>query len=179
MIPALTGTPTLETERLFLRGPEGPDWEGWAELALTERARYIGGPYTRPLAFRAWGHVIGQWVIRGFGSFVCVDKATGRAIGHAGPWFPDGWPEKELGWTIWDPAYEGGGYAFEAVTRIREHVYRDLGWTTAVSYIDAPNARSIALAKRLGAVLDETAPVPDKDDPPIRVYRHPGPEEVL
>ena len=179
MIPHLAGTPTFETERLILRGPEGADWEGWAALAVSDRAQFIGGPYTRPLAFRAWGHVIGQWAIRGFGSFVCVDKATGRAIGHVGPWFPEGWPEKELGWTIWDPGFEGGGYAFEAVTRVREHAYRDLGWTTAVSYIDAPNTRSIALAERLGAWRDPDADLPDKDDPPVLVYRHPGPGAVL
>ena len=176
MTPHLAGTPTLETERLILRGPEGRDWEGWAELACTNRAQYIGGPYTRPLAFRAWGHVIGQWVIRGFGSFVCVDKATGKAIGHVGPWYPEGWPEKELGWTIWDPAYEGSGYAHEAVTRAREYAYRELGWTTAVSYIDKPNVRSIALAERLGATLDQTAEAPHYESPPVLVYRHPAPE---
>ncbi|MEM0948976.1 MAG: GNAT family N-acetyltransferase [Pseudomonadota bacterium] len=179
MTPVLAGTPTLETERILLRGPEGADWEGWAELACSDRAAYIGGPYTRPLAFRAWGHVIGHWIIRGFGSFTCVDKATGKAFGHVGPWYPDGRPEKELGWTIWDPHYEGKGYAFEAVTRVRDHAYRELGWTTAVSYIDAPNTRSIALASRLGAVLDEGAETLDKDDPPVLVYRHPGPEDIL
>lgn len=176
MTPHLAGTPILETERLILRGPEGSDWTGWAELATSDRARFIGGPYSRVQAFRAWGHVIGQWVIRGFGSFVFVRKDTGQAIGHGGPWYPEGWPEHELGWTIWDPRDEGAGLAHEALLTIRDHAFRTLGWTTAVSYIDDGNHRSIALAERLGAWRDDAAVKPDNNDPPLLVYRHPGPE---
>lgn len=172
MTPHLAGTPRLETERLVLRGPEGPDWEGWARLALSERAQHIGGPYSRETAFRAWGHVIGHWAMRGFGSFVITRKDTGQAIGHCGPWFPEGWPEHELGWTIWSREDEGQGYAFEAASAARDHAFHTLGWRTAVSYIDDGNLRSIALARRLGATQDETAPKPDHDAPPILVFRH-------
>lgn len=175
MTPHLAGTPTLETERLILRAPCGRDWLGWLRLATSDRANFIGGPYTRDLAFRAWGHVIGQWVIRGFGSFVFERKDTGQAIGHGGPWFPEGWPEKELGWTIWDAENEGQGYALEGAAAARDHAFGDLGWDTAVSYIDEGNDRSEALARKLGAVRDRNAPLPDKDWPPVMVYRHPNP----
>ena len=62
--------------------------------------------------------------------------------------------------------------------RLRRHTYADLGWTTAVSYIDARNTRSLALARRLGCTRDEAAPRP-KSDEPIEVWRHPAPSEVL
>jgi RimJ/RimL family protein N-acetyltransferase len=54
---------------------------------------------------------------------------------------------------------------------VRAHAFRDLGWTTAVSYIDPDNARSIALAERLGAVRDRGARQPVFDKPCL-VYRH-------
>ncbi len=179
MTVRLTDIPALETERLILRAPEGRDLEGWTAMATSERARYIGGPYTPALAFRAWGHVIGQWCIRGFGSYVFERRDTGAAIGHGGPWYPEGWPEHEIGWVIWDPACEGKGYAAEAARALIDHAFGTLGWDTAVSYIDADNLRSIALAERLGAVRDDAAPKPDKDDPPVVVYRHPGPTEFI
>ena len=44
-----------------------------------------------------------------------------------------------------------------------------------VSYIDADNARSIALARRLGAHPDTPA---GWDETETVVYRHPKPEEL-
>ena len=29
--------------------------------------------------------------------------ATIEAMGEAGPFYPDAWPEPELGWSIWSP----------------------------------------------------------------------------
>ncbi len=60
--------------------------------------------------------------------------------------------------------------------RLRRHAYEDLGWETAVSYIDPANARSIALAERLGCTRDDAA---DRVHPDDLVYRHPSPSEVL
>ena len=106
--------------------------------------------------------------------FVFADRRTGAALGMAGPWFPEGWPERELGWSVWQGAAEGKGYAFEAASTARDFAFGALGWDTAVSYVAADNARSAALAERLGAVHDPGAahPVSDK---PMRVYRHPNP----
>ena len=47
-----------------------------------------------------------------------------------------------------------------------------LGWTTAVSYIDRDNARSIALARRIGCTEDPDAVASDPED---FVFRHPAP----
>ena len=176
MTPHLAGTPTLETERLILRAPQGEDHAHWERLALSDRARFIGGPLTRALAFRAWSVVIGHWAIRGFGMFVLQPKAGGDPIGHVGHWEPEGWPEREIGWSIWDPAAEGLGYAREAARAVLDYTFDTLGWDTLVSYIDEGNDRSIALAQRLGASPDNTAEKPDRDQPPILVYRHSRPE---
>ncbi|MEI4487947.1 GNAT family N-acetyltransferase [Frigidibacter sp. MR17.14] len=174
MTVALSPTPVLETERLVLRAPQGADWQAWAPFSGSDRSRFIGGPLDRAQAFRAFGHVIGMWAIRGFGSFVFTEKGSDVALGMAGPWYPEGWPEREIGWTLWSAEAEGKGYAFEAAAAARHHAFAALGWDTAVSYIDPENARSIALARRLGAVEDRGAAHPG--DRPCLVFRHPTPE---
>lgn len=165
----------IETAHLTLRRPQAGDWEAWAAFMGSERARYVGGPYDRELAWRSYAQVVGHWVLRGWGSFVLTRRGSDAALGSVGPWFPEGWPEHELGWTIWSAEAEGAGYAFEAAEAARRHAYDVLGWTTAVSYIDPANARSIALAERLGAVEDAHARRVHADD---LVYRHPGPEAL-
>ena len=90
-----------------------------------------------------------------------------------GLFYPEGWPEPEIAWTVFDGA-EGRGIAFESATAARDHAYTALGWTTAVSLIAPDNPRSIALARRLGAVHDGDYPHPDHGT--LQIYRHPAPE---
>jgi len=175
MTPHLADTPVLETDRLILRAPGPQDWEPFSDFIASDRAVYVGGPFKDQLtAWRIFGHFIGHWVLRGYGSFVMERRSDRASLGVAGPWHPKTWPERELGWSIWDTKSAGHGIAFEAMTRIKRHVFEDLGWSTAVSYIDPRNTRSIALARRLGAVLSADADRPDADD---LVFRH-TPEAV-
>lgn len=179
MTPHLTDTPVLTTERLILRAPEASDFEVFAPFVMSDRARFIGGGADKDIghAWRVLAILTGHWHLRGYGTFVLTDHASGRPIGSAGPWHPANWPEQELGWTIWAEADEGKGFAREAMVALRSHVYDDLGWPTAVSYIDARNERSIALARRLGCTLDEGALYPQSDEPML-VWRHPAPSEL-
>jgi len=173
---ALTGTPVIETQRLILRGPQPGDWEPWRAFAMSERAQYIGGPYTLGGAWRAAGHAAGHWVMRGFGSFIVTIKGDDTAIGMTGPWYPADWPEKEIGWTMWRDDLEGKGLMFEAACAARDYAFETLRWDTAVSYIDAPNTRSINLAERMGAWHDTKAKTMDTDKE-VLVYRHPRPNQ--
>ena len=176
MTALLTNTPVIETENLVLRAPQPGDWPHWDRFAQSQRAQYIGGPYDLKGSWRGLCHAVGMWVMRGYGSFIITERGDNTALGMTGPWFPADWPEKELGWTMWSDAHEGKGVMFEAAQAARDYAYATLGWRSPVSYISAGNARSIALAKRLGAVLDEDAPHPFSDHPVV-VYRHPGPAE--
>ncbi len=166
--------PTLTTDRLVLRAPEAADFPEFRDYFLSNRAQYTGGPYAD--ARQAWilfAAEIGHWALHGFGMWtVTLNDAT--PIGLVGCWYPDGWPEKELGWLIW-AGYEGQGYASEAATAARAHAYGAFGWPTAVSYIHPDNARSIALAERLGCRRDAQAQPPKPD---TLVYRHPAPSEI-
>ncbi|MEM6308886.1 MAG: GNAT family N-acetyltransferase [Pseudomonadota bacterium] len=184
MTVTLSNTPVLETDRLILRAPHAGDWPYWKDMALSDRAEFVRAPdINESVAWRGMGHIIGHWVLHGWGSFIITRKGDDAALGMTGPWFPAGWPEKELGWAIWSPAAEGTGFAFEAATAARDYAFETLGWPTAVSYIHRDNARSIKLAQRLGAVLEPGSPTPvqaapsetDSDEDNILVYRHPTP----
>jgi RimJ/RimL family protein N-acetyltransferase len=171
---ALTATPVLETDRLTLRAPQARDWEDFAAFLTSDRASFVGGPVPRDKAWRAFGHQIGHWVLRGFGMFYFSLKGAAAPIGMAGPWYPESWPEREIGWSLWSAEAEGKGYAFEAARAARDFAFHGLGWQTAVSYIAPENTRSIALATRLGAALESGAPCPG--DEPCLVFRHPAPQ---
>ncbi|HGG04080.1 MAG TPA: N-acetyltransferase [Aliiroseovarius sp.] len=171
----LTG-PVLETDRLTLRLPGLQDVPVLDAFLAQDRAGFIRPADACPgaaLTWRAISQLAGMWALRGYGQFVFCAKGSDTALGAAGPWHPIHWPERELGWAIWDPSAEGKGYAFEATRAARDWAYDTLGWTTAVSYIDRDNSRSRSLAERLGCTLDAHAAAPAPD---LTVWRHPAPE---
>jgi RimJ/RimL family protein N-acetyltransferase len=174
--PALTGTPVLRTPRLVLRAPEPGDFEGFAAFLAGDRAAHVGGPAGRLTAWRAFCHITGHWVMRGWSMFVMADPATGRGLGMAGPWFPETWPEAEIGWSLWDAAAEGQGLAFEAVSALRAFVRDRLGWRTAISLIAEGNTRSEALARRLGCVPEGRHAFETGGE--ARIWRHVGLEDA-
>jgi RimJ/RimL family protein N-acetyltransferase len=63
--------------------------------------------------------------------------------------FPEGWPEREVGWAL-SRAYWGRGYAFEAAAAALRVAFDMLDWPRAISLIAPLNQRSIRLAERLG-----------------------------
>ncbi|MEM1266908.1 MAG: GNAT family N-acetyltransferase [Pseudomonadota bacterium] len=164
----------LETDRLVLRPPQRDDLDAWTRFFASERARFVGGGEGKTdLAWRVFALFFGHWSLHGTGPYVICRKGSAQPIGTAGPWFPSGWPERELTWSIWSSENEGKGYASEAVLALRNHVLGELKWSRAVSYIDPDNASSVRLAERIGCSLDASAPTPDTD--PTLVYVHPDP----
>lgn len=174
----LTNAPRLEAERLILRGPEQADAEPViAFLMDSTRAGGFGGYDNRGDAWRWFALMVGHWHIHGYGYFVIEDRASGKAAGISGIWNPEGWPEPELGWVVFD-GFEGRGIAFEAATRARQWAYAPdgLAMTTLTSNIVPSNTRSKALAKRLGAVYERTYHNPNMGEDEL--WRHPGPEAL-
>ena len=169
---ATAPVPRLETERLILRKPEPGDLDAYVGYFTSERSQYTDGPLDAETAWRWFGTEIGHWTLRGFGMFTVVEKAAPAVpLGLVGPFYPAGWPEPEIGWLLWEGA-EGRGIGRESARACLNFVFRDLGWTTAVSYIHRENHRSITLARRLGAVEDPMAPRKSAHE---LVYRHKGP----
>jgi RimJ/RimL family protein N-acetyltransferase len=173
MLDVPAAIPVLETDRLILRGPEPADFEPIAAFfADAERAWGFGGAIDRPEAWRWFASLIGHWALRGYGFWVIADKATGAALGITGLWMPEGWPEPELGWVVFEGA-EGRGIAFEAAMAARAYAYEALGLPALSSNIFPGNIRSVALAERMGARFERA--YDNVKHGRELVYRHPGP----
>jgi RimJ/RimL family protein N-acetyltransferase len=154
------GEVQLETSRLILRRPALEDFEAWVDLMGDERSsRFIGGPMSRPEAWRSLGLMAGHWTLRGYGNFALILKSTGACIGRAGPWLPEAWPGREVGWAL-RVAYQGQGYAEEAARAAIDWAFEALGWEEVVHCIDPLNTPSIRLAERLGSSLLRREPLP-------------------
>lgn len=172
--PSGADQPMLETERLMLRPPKATDYEGYRDFIMSERAEFVGRE-TGPMdAWKTFMAEAGHWHLHGFGPWAVTLKGTDRSLGHVGVWQPAPFPEREIGWLLWEEA-EGKGIAYEAAVAARDHDFRTFGPVALVSYIAAGNTRSIRLAERLGARLDPDAAAPFAD---TLVYRHPLPRGV-
>ena len=169
--------PVIETERLLLRGFEERDFAAYAAIhADRDVMHFIGGAEAPHEAWRGMTGMVGHWALRGFGFFCVEEKASGACIGHCGPWYPVDWPGHEVGYTLARSA-QGKGYATEAARAALGFAYRELGWTTAISVIDAENHASQAVAKRLGARRErQNVPIWDFT---ADIWRHLPPEQFL
>ena len=161
----------VHTPRLVLRHWRESDLDGYAELCADEGARFIGGQCGREDAWRRMAAFVGHWTLRGYGLWAIEEKASGRFVGFCGLWYPLGWPEREMGWSL-VPDARGRGYATEAALASRKIAYDELGWPTLVSYIASDNGPSRRVAERLGAAFEAVGELRGK---PMQVFRHPGP----
>ena len=167
------GVPEIETERLRLRAPRIGDFAAYAEILCSDRAVFVGGPFTREAAFRDFAEGVAGWMLRGHGLWSVERRADGALLGFLALHIEAGDPEREIGYLLREAA-EGRGYAAEAAAAARAFAYGTLGWSGVVSYVDPANLRSIATAERLGARPDPEARHPL--DPDLMIFRHPAPE---
>ncbi|MEO0750061.1 MAG: GNAT family N-acetyltransferase [Pseudomonadota bacterium] len=166
--------PRLETDRLILRGPEHRDFDPLCAFLLDpERSSGFGTEENRSDAWRWFALNIGHWALHGYGYFTI--EVDGNPAGISGIWNPEGWPEPEVGWVVYE-GYEGKGIAHEAATCVRDWAYRTLGFTTLTSNIVPGNTRSVALAERMGAWFERS--YDNVHMGAEMLYRHPGPEGV-
>ncbi len=168
--------PRLETDRLILRGPEARDFEPIASFYADEsRSWGFGGPLKRDDAWRWLATSIGHWALHGYGFFTMELKESGTACGLTGLWNPEGWPEPELGWVVFE-GFEGMGLAREGAECARLWAYTDLGLETLTSNIKPGNHRSVALAERMGARFERSYDNVHLGED--HLYRHPAPADL-
>lgn len=171
----LPNIPSIETGRLILRAPSLADLDAYAGFLASQRATPADDPLTRHTAWLGMCADLGHWQMRGYGFWMIEEKSSGATAGMTGFFHPEGWPEAELGWTLFN-GFERRGLAIEAARRAREFAYADLGWKRLISVIAPDNARSIALAEKLGATHERDWNSPAGDQ--VRIYRHPEAESL-
>jgi RimJ/RimL family protein N-acetyltransferase len=165
-------TPLIETERLFLRRPNGADTRAALRFFGSRQAPMVSGGFGAGRARRYMTAFLSQWELRGFGLFAVVPQGSTDAIGIAGPWQPSGWPEPELAWQFWGTQDNVQSLAVESGLALRDFAQSVLGWNNIVSYIRAEDRAAITLVRQMGAVIDPMAMIPQDSD--CIAFRHPG-----
>ena len=148
--------PALSTQRLTLRGFTAADLDALAPIyADPQVSRYIGDgtPANRAATWRALAGMLGHWQLRGYGMWALIEQATGRLIGRAGLYNPEGWPGLEAGWVLARDRW-GRGFATEAGHVVLAYAFTQLGADHLISLIHPGNTASIRVAERLGERLE-------------------------
>lgn len=154
------GTVLHTTPRLLLRTFRLDDLPHYAALnADLEVVEFLGGvPLTPEDSDDTAEWAEDLHAREGIGLLAVERREDGRFLGmcglhHLEEWYPD---DIEVGWRL-ARRYWGHGYATEAATAWLDHGFGALGLPRVISVTDRPNARSIAVMRRLGMVLDHEA----------------------
>lgn len=155
-LTALEAAPTLETDRLILRGHGLGDFDDLARMrADPEVSRFIGGVNTPEEVWARLLRYAGHWRLLGFGFWAVCERASGAYVGDVGlmdarrPLPASFGDVPEVGWAL-ASGWQGKGFAGEAVQAALAWSDRHLDAARTVCIIDPDNAASLALAARCG-----------------------------
>ncbi len=167
--------PTLTTDRLTLRPPQASDFEALCAFGRSEeRTRFLGGVANENVQWRTLLADIGHWALRGYGFFSIEVSDTGQFVGRAGPIFHHHNDEPELAWHLFQ-GFDGNGFASEAAAAARDWYYAHTGNGPLMSWISRDNQASQAVARRLGAMQEESHRTASGHEGII--WRHRGPSQ--
>jgi RimJ/RimL family protein N-acetyltransferase len=178
--PQVGGFPErLETERLVLRRWLETDREAvlgiWADpdvwRAIGPGA--VGMPFEAEYPSSRFRHHLSHWERYGFGLWLAEQRGTGEVAGWVGAAHPSYLPDLagavEIAWTLRRPFW-GRALASEGAAAATKAAFAHLGLDGVVSLIGPANARSIAVAERLGMSPDREVRRPDTGERML-VYR--------
>jgi len=152
--------PTIETERLILRGPKETDLGAY--VAFNDVSDVVVGSYrggkTQDEVKAVLSRDIAHWE-KGFGMWL-LTLADDQVIGGAGLVHPDNWPSHELTWWLM-PEHRKAGYATEASRAVIEFGYSVLGWPQVETHMRDENLPARQLAERLGGTVIRRDVFPD------------------
>jgi RimJ/RimL family protein N-acetyltransferase len=145
--------PTLETERLILRGWRMSDVEPLARIYSTPGdgdMNFVGGPADIEAAWRVVCIRLGHWALRGHGPFAVATKHDDRLVGWCGTLHHIEDNAPELTYAVHHDVRRRG-YAREALHRALRHYFDQEQWPSVAAYIAAENHPSLNLVANMGA----------------------------
>ena len=147
-----TAIPTLETERLILRGWRQDDVAPLSAIYRdSEVAAWLGWPDPDQVeaSIERW---VEHWRMYGFGLWALEEKSSGALIGRVGLVNQLDWTaspqDAEVGWALARSAW-GNGYATEGARAALDFA-RARGLRRIISITRPDNVRSQAVMRRLG-----------------------------
>ncbi|MEM6341632.1 MAG: GNAT family N-acetyltransferase [Pseudomonadota bacterium] len=151
-------TPTINTQRLTLRGLRAQDFDRYAEIWSDEQVVvHIGGQRrSRDESWNAFLKIAGHWQITGFGQWAIEDHVSKRVIGQTGFFYgargygADFDAHPEAGWVL-APETHGNGFGREAAFAAHDWFDRVITGPL-VCQITPENGPSHRLADALGYV---------------------------
>ncbi|MGH7865507.1 MAG: GNAT family N-acetyltransferase [Candidatus Binataceae bacterium] len=148
--------PKIETERLILRSFQERDLDAFAAINADPMVmKYLGDgkPQERNVTWRQMASFIGHWELRGYGVWAVEEKSSGEFVGRVGLWYPQGWPDLEVIWTIAQSRW-GKGYAPEAARESIRYAFEIVSVDHVISLIRPDNEKSIRVAEKVGERFD-------------------------
>jgi RimJ/RimL family protein N-acetyltransferase len=139
----------LETERLLMRPLALVDADELVEMQRDPETIRFLGPLSDREARRRLEASAQEWREVGYGRAAVIERASGRFLGRVGL---KRWPqfaETELGWALRREAW-GQGYATEAARAWLDWASANVDAPYITAMIEPANARSLAVAERLG-----------------------------
>ena len=169
--------PTIETERLVLRGWRDDDVEPWIAMGTDPRVmEFFPGVYDRAKAESMAALIRAALDTNGFGWWVVEPKGGPSFAGVVAlqdvPFDAPFTPAIEVGWRLPHEQW-GKGYATEGAAAALRFAFETLGADEVVAMTSALNLRSQRVMERLGMTHDRAD---DFDHPKIpeghRLRRH-------
>jgi ribosomal-protein-alanine N-acetyltransferase len=155
----------VTTDRLILRGPADGDAEPLRAYYRRNAERFAPWEPARPDDVRSHAEWIGAQAAEqrrtGFPpTFLAFAQDGGDlvAVVTLDGFSAEDPPSAMLSYTV-DGAYEGRGYASEAVARVVRHAFEERGLAVLSAYYHPDNARSGKLLERLGFTVTARTPV--------------------
>src|SRR5581483_6375825 len=169
--------PTLETERLILRGCRHEDFASVYELWSDPRTVRLMDmqPMTEEDCWAKFLRSFGSWEVNGFGFWAVEEKISGRFVGELGflnakRAIDPPLPVPEMGWSF-SPSVHGRGYATEGVAAAIRWGDDQFGRVRFSAIIAPENEPSLKIARKFG--FAEASRTAYKDHPVIVLYRDP------